>query len=497
MKVCLISPPTVIEFNERLVTEFEATRLIFEHAPMGILSLAAVLEQQGIESEIIDLNRLFYKYISGDHKKSGLDFCTYAAEAFAGVTADVFGFSTICSSYPLTLRLARAVRSTCPDVFIMLGGPQASVVDVATLKSFPSVDLIVRGEAEETLPRVLDTLADRQPNFASIAGVTYRDAQNVVRNPNAPVIEDLDRLPMPAFHLYPHTTDCTFVPIEAGRGCPFACNFCSTNDFFRRRFRLKSASVLVEQMKKIKETYNIASFDLVHDMFTVDRKKVVGFCEALADCGEDLFWGCSARTDCVDDELIDLMADNGCTGIFFGIDSGSDRMQTLMQKRLNLGEAALRIRRANRRRIRHTVSLITGFPEETKDDLRQSVKFIGESLHHQFAQIQLHLLAPLAETPITTEYQDQLVFDDIFSDISFHGWEQDPEERAMIIDHPELFPNFYAVPTRWLERQYLREVREFMLHGIAKTRWLMVLLHRETGDLLSVDRKSTCLNSSH
>src|SRR2546423_86514 len=173
------------------------------------------------------------------------------------------------------------------------------------------------------------------------------------------------------------------------------------------------------------------------------------------------------------------------------------RMQTLMQKRLNLGEAALRIRRANRRRIRHTVSLITGFPEETKDDLRQSVKFIGESLHHQFAQIQLHLLAPLAETPITTEYQDQLVFDDIFSDISFHGWEQDPEERAMIIDHPELFPNFYAVPTRWLERQYLREVREFMLHGIAKTRWLMVLLHRETGDLLSVDRKSTCLNSSH
>jgi hypothetical protein len=486
MKVCFISPPTVIEFNERLVTEFEANRLILEHAPMGILSLAAVLEQQGIESEIIDLNRLFYGYINRDLKRDGLDFCTYATGELGAVTADVFGFSTICSSYPLTLRLASRVRKVRPEAFIMLGGPQASVVDVATLKAFPSIDLIVRGEAEETLPRVLDAFSDSHPDFGGIAGITYRDGGGGLRNPNAPVIEDLDRLPLPAFHLYSHTKNCSFIPIEAGRGCPFACSFCSTNDFFRRRFRLKSPQVLVEQMKTIKRRYKIASFDLIHDMFTVDRKKVVGFCEALADCGEDLYWGCSARTDCIDDELIDLMADNGCTGIFFGIDSGSDRMQTLMHKRLNLADAALRIRRANRRRIRHTVSLITGFPEETKEDLRQSVKFIGESLRQQFAQIQLHLLAPLAETPITTEYQDRLVFDAIFSDISFHGWVQDPDERAMIIDHPELFPNFYAVPTRWLDRQYLREVREFILHGIAKTRWLMVLLHRETGDLLSV-----------
>jgi len=486
MKVCLISPPTVTEFNERAVAEFEAARLIFEHAPMGILSLAAVLEQEGIESEILDLNRLFFTYIAGDLRNQGVDFSSYAIGELSGIRADVFGFSTICSSYPLTLRLARGVREVHPEAAILLGGPQASVVDVATLETFSFVDLIVRGEAEETLPRVLDGLSDRQPDFTNLAGVTYRRGQTVLRNPNAPVIEDLDRLPLPAFHLYSHTNNCSFIPIEAGRGCPFACNFCSTNDFFRRRFRLKSADVLVEQMKTIKRIYDIASFDLIHDMFTVDRKKVVGFCEAIEESGEDLYWGCSARTDCIDDELIDLMAANGCTGIFFGIDSGSDRMQTLMQKRLNLAEAALRIKRANRREIKHTVSLITGFPEETKEDLRSSIRFIGESLRHQNAQIQLHLLAPLAETPITTQYENELVFDDIFSDISFHGWEQDPEERAMIMKHPKLFPNFYAVPTRWLERQYLRQVREFILHGIAKARWMMVLLHRESGDLLSV-----------
>src|SRR5260370_28904105 len=219
-------------------------------------------------------------------------------------------------------------------------------------------------------------------------------------------------------------------------------------------------------------------------MFTVDRKKVVSFCQAVEESGEELYWGCSARTDCIDDNLIDLMAQNGCVGFFFGIDTGSDRVQALIHKRLNLADAAARIKRTNRRGIRLTVSLITGFPDETKEGLRDTIKFIGESLRHQHAEFQLHLLAPLAETPITTEYQDRLVYDDIFSDMSFEGWEVDPEERAMIIEHPKIFPNFYGIPTRWLDRQYLREVREFMLHAILKVRWLMVLLHRDSGDLL-------------
>src|SRR4030095_3040832 len=128
-------------------------------------------------------------------------------------------------------------------------------------------------------------------------------------------------------------------------------------------------------------------------------------------------------------------------------------------------DAALRIKHAHRRRIRHTVSLITGFPEETKEDLRGTINFIGETLRHHVAKIQLHLLAPLAETPLTTQYQDQLIFDDIFSDMSLQGWDQDPEERAMIIKYPKLFPNFYGIPTRWLDRQYLREVREFILQA--------------------------------
>src|SRR5688572_9040794 len=179
MKICFISPPTVVEFNERSVDESEAARLIFEHAPSGILSLAAVLDQQQLEVEIVDLNDLFYEYVIAGLRQQGVEFCGYAARRLESVWADVFAFSTICGSYPLTLRLARAVGETHPEASIILGGPQASVVDVASLEAFPFVNVIVRGEAEETLPRVLEALASNPSNLKLIRGITFRDAQGI------------------------------------------------------------------------------------------------------------------------------------------------------------------------------------------------------------------------------------------------------------------------------------------------------------------------------
>ncbi|MDQ3688061.1 MAG: B12-binding domain-containing radical SAM protein [Acidobacteriota bacterium] len=486
MRVCLISPPTVTQFTERQVIESEALRLISEHAPLGILSLAGVLVRQGVVPDVLDLNRLYYEYVKPDlHRQNHADFASYVIRHLEATEFDVFGFSTICSTYPLTLRLAQGVRLTHPEATIILGGPQASVVDVPTLHAFPFVDFVVRGEAEETLPLLLDAVGGGG-GVAHIGGLTYRAGSEVKRSPNAPVIADLDRLPMPAYDLYPYIKDCRYAPLEAGRGCPFACSFCSTNDFFRRRFRMKSPEVLVGQMKLMKERYGIDTFDLVHDMFTVDRKKVTAFCDAVEASGEKLYWNCSARTDCIDSELISRMARAGCIGLFFGIDTGSERMQQIIHKGLSLPEAARRVACTTRHGIKTMVSLIAGFHEETKEDLRATVRFLGESLRHKHADVQLHLLAPLAETPITTQFKEQLIYDGIFSDISPPGWEQEPEDRELIISHRDIFPNFYAVPTLGLDRRYLMELREFLLRGATKYRWLMLMLHRDAGDLLRI-----------
>src|SRR5438045_6721610 len=99
MKICLISAPTANQFDGRSVGEMEAARIMGELAPVGILSLAAVLEAKGLQPEVVDLNRVYYSWLQDSHRNK-TDFCSFAGDHFAGRDFDFFGFSTVCSSYP-------------------------------------------------------------------------------------------------------------------------------------------------------------------------------------------------------------------------------------------------------------------------------------------------------------------------------------------------------------------------------------------------------------
>jgi radical SAM superfamily enzyme YgiQ (UPF0313 family) len=493
MKVCLISAPTANQFDSRAVSEIEAARIMGELAPVGILSLAAVLEAKGLQPEVVDLNRVYYDWLQQSNRSNTeADFCGFARDYFAGRDFDFFGFSTVCSSYPVTLRIAAEVKRAHPKSVVVLGGPQASVVDLSTMRAYPFIDLVVRGEAEQTLPDLVDALAADRP-LAPIPGITFRRTEGgeIVRNPAAPLVADLDALPFPAFHLFPDVRFCRHFPLELGRGCPFSCTFCSTNDFFRRNFRLKSPAQMVADMRRVKQTYGINSFELVHDMFTVDRKRVVAFCEALLESKrkdpEDAFiWGCSARTDCVDEELIELMSRAGCRGIFFGIETGSRRMQKIIDKGLELNDSAERVRSCDKFKINTAVSLMAGFPDETMTDLRDTAAFFVDSLRYDHADPQLSILAPLADTPITRQHKNALVLNDDVADMSYRGWRQQPEDHAMIAAHPEIFSSFYSTPLPHLDREFLKELRDFLLSGMRAFRRLLLGLHQDSGDIVGV-----------
>jgi hypothetical protein len=485
MKLCLIAPPTLDQFDEGPLCQSEESRVVAEHAPIGILSLAAVVEARGIRPQILDLNRLHFEHSwPSPHQYRRVDFCTLAVRELSPFESDVVGLSTMCSTYPLSLRIARELKRTRPSVTIVLGGPQVSVVDTLTLEAFPFVDVVVRGEAEETFPRVLDALEGKD-QLKNVPGITFRDCGKVVRNPNAPVIADLDSLPLPAFHLYPGMEKGRYIPLELGRGCPFSCTFCSTNDFFRRRFRLKSPARLLEQMTFLAQSYGITRFDLIHDMFTVDRRRVVDFCQALLRSGQDFTWNCSARTDCVDDDLIALMSKAGCRGIFFGIETGSPRMQKIIDKGLDLEEAARVVESTGKNGIRVTTAVISGFPQEEREDLRASVNFLMDCVRFDHVNPQLNILAPLADTPLHTQYRGQLVLDEVLSDMSHQGWHQDAADRELIASYPEIFPNFYGLPCP-LGRAYCDEFNRFFMNSVARFRWLLIALHQESGDLLEV-----------
>ncbi len=497
MKVCLVSPLSVSDFVDPELTLGTYHRKM---APqLGILCLAAVLIEANIAVEIVNIDECFFTFVEKDRDSGGPNvgspegFFEELVRQFAAYDFDVYGFGSICSSYPLTLRLAREVKRLHPECINIAGGPQASVVDRQTIRSFSFVDYVVRGEADVALPRLIAAIsANDGEELEKITGITYRRGEEVIRNGASPVIDDLDALPLPAFHLDPRVRERTGAHLEIGRGCPFACTFCSTNDFFRRNFRLKSPAKMIEQMREVKSRYGIQNFSLVHDMYTINRKEVVAFCETLLESGEGFIWSCSARTDCIDDELISLMARAGCRGIFFGIETGSERLQKAINKKLDLAAAMERIKCADENGITTAVALIAAFPDETRDDLRDTIHYFVRSLRFDHAEPQMSLLAPLAETPLSTQYQDELVFDSIFSDMSHQGWRQDPSDVELIRAYPDIFPNFYAIPTQHLERQYFREVHDFVTAIGVWFRWLPVALVEDSGDLLSVfDRWQT------
>lgn len=455
MSLCLVSAPTATDFEDAADARSSVARRQAETPQLGILALAGLMDGRGMRPLIVNLNYCYYDYLAGG--RSGVDcFAAWAADVILSTQADIYGFSSICSSYPTTLRIAECVKRSNPDCVILFGGPQASVVDLRTLAAFPFVDYILRGEADETLPLFLDELS-RARNFSSIPGLTWRSPFGPVRNANASAIQDLDALPLPAFHLTGELANATSAPLELGRGCPFACTFCSTNDFFRRKFRLKSPQRVLADMRAIASAWGIRAFDLVHDMFTVDRHRVVEFSECMLASGENFAWACSARTDCVDEELLELMAKAGCRAIFFGVETGSQRMQRVIEKDLDVNRAREMISTCERLRIETTVSLISGFPEETWDDLRDSVNMYMHALSHQRSIPQFNLLSPLAETPIHTSYRDQLTLEELCSDTSHQGRKQNNLDRDLIRRYPDIFPQFLsgagsAPGSRWPSR---------------------------------------------
>ena len=239
-------------------------------------------------------------------------------------------------------------------------------------------------------------------------------------------------------------------------------------------------------MRRVRDLCGVETFSLIHDAFTVDRARVLAFCESLEEDGDHFRWTCSARTDCLDEDLLDRMAGAGCIAVFFGVETGSERMQHAIHKCLDLDEARAAIRRASGHAVKTTVSMIAGFPDETWEDVRASVDFLCDSLRFDKVVPQFHLLAPLGGTEIHREFKDRLQWDGIFSDIAAQGWELDAANRRLVLEHPEVFPDLFALPTKYLCRQRLSELRSFFSCGATRFRWLIVALHQYEGSLMEV-----------
>jgi len=438
----------VVFVDNLLFEDAEGIRRYILQPHLGLLSLIAVLEGDGHEGLLLDPK------VEVTHGQLRLEAGLYEriARRVVAMRPDAVGFTSLGCNFICTAKAAAHVKRLEPDVPILLGGPHATVLDRAILERFPQFDVVARNEAECTILPLLAALAHRA--FDAVPGITFRRAGTVCQNPGQPLIADLDTLPFPAYHRYPvHELGLTSLRVDAGRGCPFQCTFCSTAAFFGRKYRLKTAARLAAELDRLHAAYGITDFALTHDLFTVNRQKVGEFCDAIA--GRGYTWKCSARMDCVDDELLERMGAAGCRSIYYGIEAGSARMQKISRKHLDLGLFDPILDVTGRVGMSATVSFITGYPEETEPDQEATLDLIGHCFHRRTPtlNVQLHLLTPEPGTELLNQYAGRIRYDGHVSDFNFPALEPDDDET--IEAHPEVFVNHHYFPSLLARRRHV------------------------------------------
>lgn len=363
-------------------------------------------------------------------------------------------FYSVWTDYHVVLRLCEELRKRDSSIHLVIGGPQGSALAMDTMRAFPSVDFICVGEGENTVvPFFRRMLRGEGADFSEIPGLYFRKDGQIVHN-DAPIpLSDLESLPFWDERLLMEEytdelgrcdPDRYFMPVDAGRGCPYNCVFCSTSGFWHRTYRLKSADRIMADIRYFHDRFGYRSFLLSHDALTANTQLMEQLCDRIMESGLGISWECSTRIDCVTPELILRMKESGMKNIHMGIETGSERMQKLTNKNLDLTRVKSVVKFLLSQGIHIFLFFIYGFPEETEEDLNQTLELTFELLDMGVQDIQLNPCLYSPQTEMTARYFDQLEFDDSLESLVMTKFGC-LEEIDMIRNNKSLFTTLYRL----------------------------------------------------
>ena len=336
--------------------------------PLGLAYLGAVTENAGHQVTVIDC------------QAEKLTYETFR-ERIAQTPSDIIGVTSTTLLYNSAMKIIEISKETLPQAVTVLGGSHGTFWDENALQEYPSLDIVVRREGEQTFVELLDKIHN-QSSLDNVLGITFRNVDKIVRNEDRPFIEDLDSLPFPAHHLMPleslkHNGKIIF-PLMSSRGCVFWCDFCSTVRMFGRGYRMRSPKNVVDEIQLVHDRYGVDQVTFYDDAFSVDRNRVVKICEELQTRKLHMKWDCGTRVDMVDRELMKTMRDAGCFAVWLGVESGSEAILGAMNKRIKLDQTRLAYKTAHQLGLMTIANVVLGFPGETEQTARETIRFVKE-----------------------------------------------------------------------------------------------------------------------
>ncbi len=308
-------------------------------------------------------------------------------------------------------------KQASPKTLTVLGGPHPTAVPQETMEFLgPSLDFAFSGEAEIGFPLFLEELGKERPNFGEVPGLVWRQNGSTHVNPKMEV-QELDSLGIPAWDLirpdlYPEAQHGAYykrypiAPIMATRGCPYLCTFCGSAG---TKLRRRSVDHVLGEIKLLYHDYGIREFHLIDDNFTLDKKYARDFFSRIIAEKLDISMATpnGIRLDRVDPDLLKLMKRAGVYLISVGIESGSDRVLTLMKKSLTVEKIRTNLKMVRAAGMEVAGFFILGYPGETRAEMEQTIRF-SRQLDLTRANFFTYLPLPGTESHRQIEAQGEL-----------------------------------------------------------------------------------------
>lgn len=364
MKVLLINPPfSLIDRYGKAMARVGPCSL-----PFGLAYIASVIEKNSYDLEVLDLGAQpeLMKKLDNFLKNT-----------------DVVGITMMTPMYDRVVDLTNYIKKLNKNIRVIVGGSHPSIMPELTLEDIPSVDFVVYGEGEITIVELLKAI-EKKLSYRKVKGLCYRHNGKIIKNPPREFIENLDNYSSPARHLFPmklyrpaidYYRELPSYFVMLARGCPFNCSYCSQP--LGKGYRHYSVNRAIEEIEQMINKYKVKEIIFRDDTFAVNRKFVNELCDELIKkkINEKMKWSCSTRVDTVDKDLLLRMKKAGCWQIYFGVESGSQRLIDVINKNITLAQVRKTFSLCRKIGISTLAYFMMGLPSETRKESLKTIEF--------------------------------------------------------------------------------------------------------------------------
>lgn len=383
MKAAIINPTSA---NPELLGRYRSTMEPFP--PLGVASISAVLREAG--HDVIAIDQYAEDIYPDVVIKRLIDFAP-----------QIIGISCLTPAMPAVELLCSRIRDRLPECVIVLGNVHASVFAERLLRK-NTCDYVVHGEGENAIVRLAEAL-EHKGDTTGIPGISFMQGEEFISTGPPRQIEDLDSLPLPAWDLLPiekyqaHPmlgVSGVILPVQAIRGCPYNCKFCSQNAMYKK-VRVRDVIKVVDEIEYLVDRYRLKLIGLADSIFPLTKEMGFEFSDEIRRRGlhKRIKWFTESRVDLVDYELLKSMKDAGLHMILYGIESGSSGVLDENRKGISPDIAREAVAMTRRAGLLCVGLYVIGLPGDTPASCRQTIDFAIE-LDTDFAKFNIAVPYP-------------------------------------------------------------------------------------------------------